>query len=63
VQPGESSGGAEAPSRAGQGSAPTMDSLEEINVWTIKREESAPSRQVAAVFPWLRARSAIHERG
>jgi len=63
MQPGESSGGAEATSRARQGSAPTMDSLEEINFRTIEREESAPSRQVAAVFPWLCARPTIHERG
>jgi len=61
MQPGESSGGAEAPGRARQGSAPAMDSFEEINFRTIEREESAPSRQITAVFPWLCARPAIHE--
>jgi len=39
-----------------------MDGIEEIDLRTVKHEESGPRRQIVAVFEGLRARSAVHER-
>jgi len=63
VQLGESTGGVEAPGRAGQGGAPTMDGLAKLDLRIDEREESGPRRQVAAIFQGLRLCPAVYERG
>lgn len=63
MSPRESARRAEAPGRAGQGGAATMDGLAEDDLRNDKREEPAARGQAVAVLERLRPRIATHERG